>query len=229
MISISQIQKKYGAFLLDIDDLTIRKGEVFGLVGNNGAGKTTLFSLILDLIKAGRGEVLSGDVPVHTSEEWKKHTGAYLSESFLLDFLTPDEYFEFVGGLHNWNAADVRQFTARFDEFFAGEVTGQRKYIRDLSKGNQKKVGIIGALIGDPQVIILDEPFANLDPSSQNRLKKLIEDLDKTDRVVLISSHDLTHVAEVCNRIVILEKGRVVKDIEKSEDALQELRAYFEV
>ena len=229
MISISQLQKKYGSFQLDIEAITINRGEVFGLVGNNGAGKTTLFSLVLDLIKAGRGEVVSGDVPVHTSEEWKKHTGAYLSESFLLDFLTPDEYFDFVGSLHGWNPTDVRQFLTRFEEFFAGEITGQPKYIRDLSKGNQKKVGIIGALIGDPRVIILDEPFANLDPSSQGRLKKLINDLDKTDRVVLISSHDLTHVAEVCTRIVILEKGRVVKDIEKSEDALQELRAYFEV
>ena len=172
MITISQIQKKYGTFHLDIEQLTIGKGEVFGLVGNNGAGKTTLFSLILDLIKAGSGQILSGDIPVHTSEDWKKHTGAYLSESFLLDFLTPEEYFEFVGSLHGWNPADVRQFLDRFADFFAGEVVGQRKYIRDLSKGNQKKVGIIGALIGDPQVIILDEPFANLDPSSQSRLKK---------------------------------------------------------
>ncbi len=229
MISISQLQRKYGAFALEIDELQIAKGEVFGLVGNNGAGKTTLFSLILDLIQANQGTITSDGIPVQSSEEWKKHTGAYLSESFLLDFLTPEEYFEFIAGLHGWNATDVQQFLAQFEDFFNGEVLNQRKYIRDLSKGNQKKVGIIGALIGNPRVIILDEPFANLDPSSQSRLKKLISDLEISEKVVLVSSHDLTHVAEVCTRIVILEKGHIVKDIEKSEDALRELRDYFEV
>ncbi|MCP3931324.1 MAG: ATP-binding cassette domain-containing protein [Bacteroidetes bacterium] len=230
MLEIQNLQKAYGRdFTLDIEQLFIKKGEVFGLVGNNGAGKTTLFSLILDLIRADKGKIVSNGITVNSSEDWKKHTGAYLAESFLLEFLTPEEYFDFIGDLHQWNHTDVVNFLPQFEDFFNGEIAGKRKYIRDLSKGNQKKVGIVGALIGNPEIIILDEPFANLDPSSQHRLKNLFDTLDDTGKTILISSHDITHIADVCSRIVVLENGKIVRDIEKSEDALKELRAYFEV
>lgn len=215
--------------MLDIESLEIGQDEVVGLVGNNGAGKTTMFSLILDLIQATQGEVLSKGEPVHRNGDWKAYTGAYLSESFLLDFLTPEEYFSFVGELHAWSQIDTKTFLEQYEPFFNGEVLQQGKYIRDLSQGNQKKVGIIAALIGDPKVIIWDEPFASLDPSSQLRLQKLIKDLDKKGKTVLISSHDLNHIAEVCTRVVILDKGKIVKDMLKTEDALKELRAHFEM
>lgn len=230
MIKVENLVKSYGEkTVLDVDHLEIRKGEVFGLVGNNGAGKTTLYSLILDLIIANRGTVELNEILVHKSEEWKKFTGSFIAESFLIDFLTPEEYFKFIASLHGWNDTDLQNFLTQYTDFFNDEILGNTKFIRDLSKGNQKKVGIVGALIGNPELIILDEPFANLDPSSQSRLRKLIENLDKSDKTILISSHDLSHIAEVCTRIVVLEKGKIVKDILKSEDALVELRNYFEV
>ena len=97
-----------------------------------------------------------------------------------------------------------------------------------MSKGNLKKVGIVGTFIGEPDLVILDEPFANLDPSSQIGLKRLITDIAKnTEITFLISSHDLTHVTEVCNRIVLLEKGKILKDIKTTSSTLKELEAYF--
>jgi ABC-2 type transport system ATP-binding protein len=229
MIQINNLAKAYGGVVvLDVEELNIPTGQSFGLVGNNGAGKTTLFSLLLDLIQPYQGEVLSKGVSVAKSSDWKAYTGAYLDENFLIGFQTPDEYFEFTGSLYGMNKSDVQQFLERFDVFFNDEIRGKKKYIRDLSKGNQKKVGIAAALIGDPEVVVLDEPFANLDPTSQIRLKQLIRELDD-DKTILISSHDLNHVTEVCERIVVLEKGKLIKDIFTQEDTLKELEAYFAV
>jgi ABC-2 type transport system ATP-binding protein len=229
MIQIENLSKAYGGHIvLEVPQLEIPTGQSFGLVGNNGAGKTTLFSLLLDLIQPYQGEVRIKDIKVNKSSEWKKYTGAFLDESFLIGFQTPEEYFEFTGSLFGLNRSDVFQFLERFEILFNGEILGKKKYIRDLSKGNQKKVGIAAALIGDPDLVVLDEPFANLDPTSQIRLKQLIRELDD-NKTVLISSHDLMHVTEVCERIVVLEKGTVIKDISTREDTLQELEAYFSV
>lgn len=229
MIQIQNLSKVYsGQTVLHIPELTIPTGQSFGLVGNNGAGKTTLFSLLLDLIQPYAGEVLIKGENVAHSSKWKYFTGSYLDENFLIGFQTPEEYFSFTGSLFGLNQSDIDQFLEQFDTFFNGEVLGKRKYIRDLSKGNQKKVGIATALIGNPELVVLDEPFANLDPTSQIRLKQLIRQLDD-DKTVLISSHDLNHVTEVCERIVVLEKGELIKDIFTQEDTLQELEAYFAV
>lgn len=227
MISIQNLQKKYGdQLVLDIPELEIRPGESIGLVGNNGAGKTTLISLMLDLIQPSQGEVLVNGTAVHEDRSWKNYTGAYLDDNFLIDFLTPDEYFEFAAHTHGWNDEDLRLFLEPYLPFLNDEVVGQKKYIRNLSKGNRKKTGIIASLIGQPDVLILDEPFANLDPSTQIRLKQLIKSLSD-EKLVLVSSHDLSHVTEVCDRILILEKGKLVKDVLKTEETLRELEQYF--
>ena len=176
MIQIHNIQKSYnGTVVLDIENLEIPKGQSFGLVGNNGAGKTTLFSLLLDLIKPTKGEIINNNVAVHASEEWKPFTSAFIDDTFLIGYLTPEEYFYFIGELRGWNKADVDAFVAPFEDFFNGEILNGKKYLRDLSKGNAKKAGIVAALIGNPEVVILDEPFANLDPTTQIRLKKIIK------------------------------------------------------
>lgn len=229
MIQAINLQKEYdGTPVLEIPELKIEKGEVFGLVGNNGAGKTTLFSLVLDLIRATRGKVLIDDIPVAKSEEWKALTGAYIDESFTIGYLTPDEYFNFIGELRDMNATDISKFLAAFKEFFNDEIIGKKKYIRDLSKGNQKKVGVVGALMGNPELVVLDEPFANLDPTSQFKLRAIIKELaSQQGKTFLISSHDLDHVADVCTRIVILEKGKIVRDVQKTETTLAELEEFF--
>jgi ABC-2 type transport system ATP-binding protein len=231
MIHSVNISKKYGeAEVLNIEELRIPKGQSFGLVGNNGAGKTTFFNILLDLIRPTTGEITNHDVVVNKSEEWKSFTGSFIDETFLIGYLTPEEYFEFIGDLRGMNKAEVTSFLAQFEEIFNGEILGKKKYLRDLSKGNQKKAGIVAALIGDPQVVILDEPFANLDPTTQIRLKKMLKELTENKEVtVLVSSHDLSHVTDVCERIVVLEKGNVVKDIETSEETLKELESYFSV
>jgi len=231
MIQTTQLSKKYGsAEVLNINELEIPTGQSFGLVGNNGAGKTTYFNILLDLIRPTTGAIVNHDIQVNTSEDWKQFTGSFIDESFLIGYLTPEEYFDFIGDLRGMNKADVAKFLTKFDEFFNGEITGKKKFLRDLSKGNQKKAGIVAAMMGNPQVVVLDEPFANLDPTTQIRLKKIIKQLTENREVtVLISSHDLTHVTEVCERIVVLDKGTVVKDIETSTETLKELESYFAV
>jgi len=229
MISIQNISKKYGQnTVLTIDQLDIPKGQSFGLVGNNGAGKTTLFSLLLDLIQPTTGYISNNDIKVHESEAWKPFTSSFIDESFLIGYLTAEEYFYFIGELRGQNKSDVDKLLAGFTDFFHGEILNQKKYLRDLSKGNQKKAGIVASFIGNPDVIILDEPFANLDPTTQIRLKGIIKKLAEDNQVtVLVSSHDLMHVTEVSDRIVVLNKGEVVKDIQKSEETLKELEAFF--
>ena len=231
MIQVNNLSKKYNDIsVLNIESLEIPKGQSFGLVGNNGAGKTTFFSLLLDLIQPTTGNILNNEIQVNTSEDWKPFTASFLDESFLIGYLTPEEYFYFIGDLRGQNKADVDALLAQHEEFFNGEILKNKKYLRDLSKGNQKKVGIIATLIGNPEVIILDEPFANLDPTTVNRLKKIIKDLaDNPNITVLVSSHDLLHTVEVCDRIVALNKGEVVKDIQTSKETLQELELFFAV
>ena len=231
MISVSQLSKNYnGVTVLNIEHLEIPKGESFGLVGNNGAGKTTFFSLLLDLIEPSTGHIRNKNIQVNTSESWKPYTAAFLDESFLIGYLTAEEYFYFIGNLRGRNKADVDALLSKHEEFFNGEILNSKKYLRDLSKGNMKKVGIVAALIGDPEVVILDEPFANLDPTTVNRLKKIIKELaDDPNVTVLVSSHDLAHTVEVCNRIVALQKGQVVKDIRTSPETLKELEEFFAV
>ncbi|MEQ9261928.1 MAG: ABC transporter ATP-binding protein [Owenweeksia sp.] len=229
MISIQNITKKYGSeTVLDIPNLELNTGQSFGLVGNNGAGKTTLYRCILDLIEPDSGEIIIKGVQVHKSEEWKNFTGSFLDEGFLIDYLTPDEYFNFIGKLHGLEQSEVSKELQKYDDFFKGEIRGRKKYIRDLSKGNQKKVGIVGALLGNPGVLVLDEPFANLDPSTQYQLRDQLKKLDQeTDITMLISSHDLGHVTEFCQRIVILDHGKVVKDIHTTSETLRELEDFF--
>ena len=229
MINVQNLTKKYGnKTVLNMEHLDIPKGQSFGLVGNNGAGKTTFFSILLDLVQPTTGKIISNEVDVNNSEAWKPFTSAFIDESFLIGYLTPEEYFYFIGELRGQNKADVHSLLSQFEDFFHGEILGQKKYLRDLSKGNQKKVGIVASFIGKPEIIVLDEPFANLDPTTQIRLKSIVRDLaSNQDVTVLISSHDLMHVTEVCERIVVLEKGDIVKDIETSEETLRELENFF--
>lgn len=229
MITLKNITKNYSKdTVLDITSLEISAGQTFGLVGNNGAGKTTMFSCLLDLIKPSTGQVINNKVEIAKSEKWKSFTSAFLDDTFLIGYLMPEEYFYFVGELRGLSKKQVDDFLIQFEVFFHGEILGGKKYLRDLSKGNQKKAGVVAALLGEPKVVVLDEPFANLDPSTQIRLKEILKDLSKNkETTILVSSHDIQDVTEVCERIVLLEKGKIIKDIVTSPKTLKELEAYF--
>lgn len=227
MIHIQNLKKSFGtAEVLNIPELRIKAGEIVGVAGNNGAGKTTLFSLILDLLAPTSGSVMLKDQNVALNEDWKNYTAPYLDEGFLIEFLRPDEYFRFIGNLHGLSAKETDAFTEQFDDISRGEVLGSKKLLRELSKGNQKKAGLIGTLIGNPELVIWDEPFANLDPSTQIRIKELVRK-HAGGRTFLISSHDLNHVYDVCDRIIVIDAGRVVKDVKKADTTAEALYAHF--
>ena len=231
MITISNLKKNFGETIAsDIASFTINDGDILGLVGNNGAGKSTLFRIMLDLLKADEGTVTINGINPTESEEWKDIVGAYIDEGFLIDFLTPEEYFAFLGKISGKTQAEVDERLKDFERFAAGEVFGQKKLIRNLSAGNKQKVGIIAALFNRPQIVILDEPFNFLDPSSQNMLKHLLTEYNhETGATILCSSHNLAHTVDISTRIALLEHGVIVRDIDNHEGAAaQELENYFE-
>lgn len=246
-IHIKNLQKSFGKKrAVDIPAFNVRQGEILGLVGNNGAGKTTLFRLMLDLLKADQGELslsfdnhddilsqytIQGHQQEKAPEDWKRHTGAYIDEGFLIDFLTPEEYFEFIGKVCDMTKGQVEARMGDFEQFMHGEIVGQKKLIRDLSAGNKQKVGIVAALFNRPQLVVLDEPFNFLDPSSQNILKRLLQDYRSTDNAtILISSHNLQHTVDISTRIALLENGAIIKDMPNTDGcAEKELESYFEI
>lgn len=241
MLNIRNLQKRFGEnTAVDIDAFDINDGDIIGLVGNNGAGKTTLFRLMLDLLKADTGDITltvghadnAGSQPqtinIAHSEAWKSHVGAYIDDGFLIDFLTPEEYFAFIGKISSTDRNTIDSRLETFRRFTNGEIFDGRKLIRDLSAGNKQKVGIISAFLLHPQTVILDEPFNFLDPSSQNTLKQIIADYRRdTGATVIISSHNLSHTIDVCTRIILLEHGRIIRDISDIKKASAELEQYF--
>ena len=232
MIQISNLQKKFGEkTAVNIDNYLINQGDMLGLVGNNGAGKTTLFRLILDLLQADRGKVTINDIDVCKNEDWKNLTGPFIDHGFLKDYLTPEEYFYFIGKMYGLKKEEVDGRIAPFERFMNGEVMGQKKFIRNFSAGNKQKIGIISAMLHHPQLLILDEPFNFLDPSSQSIIKQLLKKYNEEHKAtVIISSHNLNHTVDVCPRIGLLEHGVIIRDIQnENNSAEKELEAYFNV
>lgn len=232
MIRINGLKKKFGEKVaVDIEQYEINRGDMLGLVGNNGAGKTTLFRLMLDLLKADEGEVVINDINVSQSEDWKAFTGAFIDDGFLIDYLTPDEYFYFIGKMYGLKKEEVDERLVPFERFMNGEVAGNKKLIRNFSAGNKQKIGIISAMLHYPQLLILDEPFNFLDPTSQSVIKHLLKKYNEEhNATVIISSHNLNHTVDVCPRIALLEHGLIIRDIiNENNSAEKELEDYFNV
>lgn len=232
MIQINNLQKKFGdKIAVNISNYTIQSGEMLGLVGNNGAGKTTLFRLILDLLKADQGNITLRGIDVSKTEEWKAYTGAFIDDGFLIDYLTPEEYFYFIGKMYGLKKEEVDERLKPFERFMNGEVIGQKKFIRNYSMGNKQKIGIISAMIHHPALLILDEPFNFLDPSSQAIIKQLLKKYsDDHKATVIISSHNLNHTVDVCSRIALLENGIIIRDLKNIDNSAEkELEDYFNV
>lgn len=231
-IAINQLKKNFGTkTAVDIDRYAIHSGDMLGLVGNNGAGKTTLFRLMLDLLRADEGNVLIGGTDVSKSEDWKHVTGAYIDESFLIDYLTPEEYFHFVGKMYGLKKEVMDERLTRYERLMNGEVIGQKKLIRNYSAGNKQKIGIISAMLHEPQVLILDEPFNFLDPSSQSVIKHILKAYhEERGATILVSSHNLNHTVDICPRIALLENGHIIRDIDNRDNSAEkELEDYFNV
>lgn len=232
MIKIDNLTKYFGENkALDIKQLQIAEESIVGLVGNNGAGKTTMLRLILDLCKANSGSVLSAGKDVSKFEEWKEYTGSFLDSGYLIEFLKPEEYFTLIGELNHISKEDLQVRLSKFDAFMNGEILGKKKLIKNYSAGNKQKIGIVAAMITNPKVLLLDEPFNFLDPSSQMEMLRLLRDLNKEfGTTMILSSHNIELVSEISSRIILLEKGMVKKDISASADeAIEELRTYFSI
>lgn len=240
-ITINNIKKCFGTKIaVNINSFEVKHGEIIGLVGNNGAGKTTLFRLMLDLLKPDEGYIsyqpnnngaVGEPIDPAKSEDWKPYTGSYIDNSFLIDFMTPDEYFEFIAHVSGISKEEAHERLKTFTTFLTDEISGQKKYIRDLSAGNKQKVGIVAALLTNPQMVILDEPFNFLDPSSQNMLMRLLNDYNKhTGATIMVSSHNLQHTIDISTRIALLEHGVIIKDLDNTNGkATTELEEYFKV
>ena len=232
MITIDKLKKNFGEKVaVDIEHYEINQGDMLGLVGNNGAGKTTLFRLMLDLLKADDGKVIINDIDVSQSEDWKSITGAFIDDGFLIDYLTPEEYFYFIGKMYGLKKEEVDERLVPFERFMSGDVIGHKKLIRNYSAGNKQKIGIISAMLHYPQLLILDEPFNFLDPSSQSIIKHLLKKYNEEHQAtVIISSHNLNHTVDVCPRIALLEHGVIIRDIiNEDNSAEKELEDYFNV
>ena len=232
MIIIDKLKKNFGEKIaVDIEHYEINQGDMLGLVGNNGAGKTTLFRIMLDLLKADDGKVIINDIDVSQSEDWKSITGAFIDDGFLIDYLTPEEYFYFIGKMYGLKKEEVDERLIPFERFMSGEVIGHKKLIRNYSAGNKQKIGIISAMLHYPQLLILDEPFNFLDPSSQSIIKHLLKKYNEEHQAtVIISSHNLSHTVDVCPRIALLEHGVIIRDIiNEDNSAEKELEDYFNV
>ena len=230
MITLTNLQKQYsGVTVLDVPELTIHEGEIVGLVGNNGAGKTTMMRLMLDLIRANQGHVTIDGERVDLYPNWKTFTGSYLDSTFLVDFFTPEEFFAFIAETYGFSNDELQSRLQAYTPLMSDEILGKGKLIHDFSNGNRQKIGIIGAMLVNPRVLILDEPFNYLDPSSQIVVAQLIRRMNADlGTTVLVSSHNLTSINDLCNRILLLEKGRLLMDKSHepgSRDA--ELEAYF--
>lgn len=230
MIIIDKLKKNFGEKIaVDIEHYEINQGDMLGLVGNNGAGKTTLFRIMLDLLKADDGKVIINDIDVSQSEDWKSITGAFIDDGFLIDYLTPEEYFYFIGKMYGLKKEEVDERLIPFERFMSGEVIGHKKLIRNYSAGNKQKIGIISAMLHYPQLLILDEPFNFLDPSSQSIIKHLLKKYNEEHQAtVIISSHNLNHTVDVCPRIALLEHGVIIRDIiNEDNSAEKELEDYL--
>ena len=211
-VVLENIIKKFGdKTALKIDNYIVNSGEIVGLVGNNGAGKTTMFRVLLDLLKPDEGHASINDIITNKSEEWKSFTGAFIDSSFLIDYLTPEEYFSFIGKISGMNVSEISNSLEKFETFMNGEIMGNNTLIRNLSAGNKQKVGIIGAMITNPDILILDE---------YNK---------ECGATIIVSSHNLSHTLDICNRVTLLEHGCIIKDYNKEYSGMiDEIENYFQ-
>ena len=199
-------------------DLTVKRGEVFGLLGPNGSGKTTTIKLLLGLLFPTSGEIhMLGKPATDVSKNAK--IGYLPEESYLYRFLNAEETLDFYGRLFSMSGAVRRQRVAQLISM-VGLESARKRQLREYSKGMARRIGLAQALINDPELILLDEPTSGLDPIGTRNMKDLILDLKKQGKTIIMSSHLLADVQDVCDRIGILYQGEL-KELGRVEDLLK--------
>jgi len=207
-VQVSHIAKSFGSTQAVADvSFAVERGEIFGLLGPNGAGKTTTIRIILDLFKPERGSVSVLGGPM--TEAKKERIGYMPEERGLYPDLPLERCLVYLGTLKGLSAGEARrrvgQHLARFDL-----AAHRKKKIKELSKGMQQKAQIINTILHDPELIIIDEPFASLDPVNTQMVKDLMRDLRAQGKTIIMSTHQMHQVEELCDRILLIDKGRNV-------------------
>jgi len=207
-VDISHITKSFGQ-VKAVDDVsfTVEKGEIFGLLGPNGAGKTTSIRVMLDIFKPDRGEVSILGGPM--TEAKKDRIGYMPEERGLYQDIPLERCLVYLGSLKGLSPAEVRQRAGEYMERF-DLAEHKDKKIKELSKGMQQKAQIIATLLHRPELVIIDEPFSGLDPVNTQMVKSLLRDLHAQGVTIIMSTHQMHQVEELCDRIMLINHGRVV-------------------
>ncbi|MCI8759594.1 MAG: ABC transporter ATP-binding protein [Clostridia bacterium] len=210
MIEVKNVTKKYGkAVAVDNISFTIKEGEIIGLLGPNGAGKSTTMNMITGFIEQTTGEIIvDGYDMLKKPKKAKKQIG-YMPEGVpLYTDLTVKEFVTYMAEMKQVNKKERKEKVEKIIEE-TGLKDVQKKLIRNLSRGYKQRVSMAGALVGDPKILILDEPTVGLDPKQITEIRNLIKELGKTHTVIL-SSHILSEVSQICNKVIIINKGKMV-------------------
>lgn len=212
MIEVKNVTKKYGS-LVAVKDIsfTVKDGEILGLLGPNGAGKSTTMNTITGYIEQTEGDIkINGYDTIKKSKKAKAQIG-YMPEGVpLYEDLTIKEFVTYIAELRKVKRSEKKQKVQEIIKK-TGLDTMQKKIIKNLSRGQKQRVSLAGALVGDPKVIILDEPTVGLDPKQITEIRSLIKDLGKKHTVIL-SSHILSEVSQICDRVIIINKGKIVAE-----------------
>ena len=208
MLKLENVTKYYGDFLA-VDDLSfeVKEGEIFGLLGVNGAGKTTTFRMIMGLLDATKGKITLNDKPIDYSVT--DTIGFLTEERSLLTKMTVMEQCLFYGALKGMSDEKIIERTEYLLNKF-GVPEYRDKKIKELSKGNQQKIQFITAILNEPKLLILDEPFSGLDPFNVELFKQEIVEMSKKGSMIIFSSHRMEHVELFCKKIVVILKGKNV-------------------
>lgn len=210
MIEVKNITKKYGsAVAVDNISFQIKEGEIIGLLGPNGAGKSTTMNMITGYIEPTEGEIIIEGYDISKKPKKAKEQIGYMPEGVpLYSDLTVKEFVTYMSELKKVNRKERKEKVEKIIEQ-TGLKNVEKKLIRNLSRGYKQRVSMAGALVGEPKILILDEPTVGLDPKQITEIRQLIKDLGKTHTIIL-SSHILSEVSQICNKVIIINKGKII-------------------
>ncbi len=210
MIEVKNVTKKYGKAVA-VDDISfeIKEGEIVGLLGPNGAGKSTTMNMLTGFIEQTEGEIIVDGYNMLKKPKKAKREIGYMPEGVPLYMdLTVKEFVTYMAEIKKVNKKERKEKVEKIIEQ-TGLKDVEKKLVKNLSRGYKQRVSMAGALVGEPKILILDEPTVGLDPKQITEIRNLIKDLGKTHTIIL-SSHILSEVSQICNKVIIINKGKIV-------------------